>query len=149
MKAIILYVSTHHGNTKRLAECMADSIGADLADLTKEDALDTSGYDVIGLASGIYHQSFHDALKAYVNDTDFAPHQRVFLADTCGTSYRDYTRGMRKLLMEKGVCWAGSFQCPGYDTFGIFGKIGGISKGRPSEKDLQRARDFVRRITRE
>ena len=36
----------------------------------------------------------------------------------------------------------GSFQCRGYDTYGIFGKLGGIAKGHPSQQELKKAEIF-------
>lgn len=41
----------------------------------------------------------------------------------------DYTKEIKKLLRQKDVECIESFVCRGYDTYGIFGKIGafGIS----------------------
>ena len=54
-RTLILYASTHHGNTRRLAEAMAEAAGAELCDLLHDPLPDLSGYDLIGLASGIYY----------------------------------------------------------------------------------------------
>lgn len=35
MKAVILYASSHHGNTKKVVEAMAEVLGAELVDLTE------------------------------------------------------------------------------------------------------------------
>ena len=47
MKAAILYASVHHGNTKKVAEAMAEPLSADLFDLTKQSDVDISGYDLL------------------------------------------------------------------------------------------------------
>ena len=52
-RTLILYASTHHGNTRRLAEAMAEATGAELCDLLHDPLPDLSGYDLIGMASGI------------------------------------------------------------------------------------------------
>jgi hypothetical protein len=31
----------------------------------------------------------------------------------------------------------------GYDTYGIFGKLCGIAKGRPNSKDIEKSKAFV------
>lgn len=36
----------------------------------------------------------------------------------------------------------GTFTCRGFDTFGPFRLIGGIAKGHPNEKELEKARAF-------
>lgn len=36
----------------------------------------------------------------------------------------------------------GEFGCKGYDTFGPFKLVGGIAKGRPNERDLEKAQAF-------
>jgi len=40
----------------------------------------------------------------------------------------------------------GEFSCRGWDTNGWLEKIGGINKGHPNEKDLERARRFAERL---
>lgn len=144
MKTILVYASTHHGNTLKVAEAIAREIGAELADVTKEPVPDLSSYDLVGFASGIYFNSFHKALKSFINGTAFSNGQKVFLVATCGAGCRDYTAKVKKVLREKGACCVGSFQCRGYDTYGIWGKLGGIAKGHPNEKDLEKARGFAR-----
>ena len=146
MKTVIIFASTHHGNTKKVAECMAVCASADLIDITQDKEPDISMYDRIGFASGIYFHSFHEKIKRYINNTSFREDQKVFLVATCGAAYMDYTKGVKKLLRQKNVACIESFVCRGYDTYGIFGKIGGIAKGHPSRKDLKRAEDFIKKI---
>ena len=148
MKALIIYASVHHGNTKKVAEYMADALPADLVDITREQAPDLSGYDIIGFASGVYFHSFHDSLKHYIQNAGFERHQKVFLVATCGVGYIDYTKSIQKLLRQKNADYIGSFQCRGYDTYGIWGKIGGIAKGHPNPKDLKNAEHFIKYIVR-
>lgn len=146
MKTLIIFASTHHGNTKKVAEHMAKSITADLIDITQNQNPVISSYDMIGFASGIYFHSFHETIKNYIGNTLFNGNQKVFLIATCGISYIDYTKGIKKLLRQKNVECLGSFQCRGYDTYGIFGKLGGIAKGHPSQQELKRAEDFIKNI---
>lgn len=143
MKTLIIYASTHHGNTKKAAEAMAASIGADLADILQDGSPDISGYDLVGLASGVYFHSFHERIRQFVREADFRPGQKMFLADTCGVGYRNYSSGLKKVLEQRGATVLGSFQCRGYDTYAVFGKLGGIAKGHPSAADLERAARFA------
>ena len=115
----------------------------------KEGPPDISGYKLIGLASGAYFGTLHEAIAAFAGEAAFTPDHRVFLAATCGAGYKDHTYRVRKLLEERGVACLGRYQCRGYDTYGIFGKIGGIAKGHPNEHDLQMAEQFVQRMAKE
>ena len=63
MKAILIYASVHHGNTKKIAEAMAQELGADLADIIQSKEIDLSAYKVIGLASGVFFHSMHEEIR--------------------------------------------------------------------------------------
>lgn len=146
MKTIIIYASTHHGNTEKVVQAMAESMGADMVDITKRIVPNIAEYDRIGLASGVYFHSLHKKILQFAEEASFLQTQRFFLVDTCGIAYRDYTRPVKKILAQKGVCCIGHFQCRGLDTFGIFGKMGGIAKGHPNARDLSRAQQFAQRM---
>ena len=76
---------------------------------------------------------------------------RVFLltvlAPTIRTKATTALNRPSAVAREKSAVVAGEFGCRGFDTFGPFGKIGGIAKGRPNEKDLERARAFARKVS--
>ena len=40
----------------------------------------------------------------------------------------------------------GVYSCRGYDTFGPWKLLGGIAKGRPSQKDLNGALEFFQHL---
>ena len=100
MKTVIVYASTHHGNTKKIVDEMASVISADLINIIKDKEPDLSGYDVIGFASGVYFHGFHENIKKYIEETDFAKEQRIFLVCTCGLGYRDYAKRIKKTSEE-------------------------------------------------
>lgn len=149
MKTILICASVHHGNTRKIAQYMAKTVGADFVDISQNATPNISGYDRVGFASGVYFQSLHRSICDYIEKAEFRPEQKIFLVVTCGVGYRDYTRGLKKTLEKKGITGVKSFQCRGYDTFGIFGKIGGIAKGHPNEKDRKKAEDFIRNLEKE
>lgn len=147
MRAVILYASTHHGNTKKVVEAVAECISADIVDVTKNKDVNLLKYDMVGFASGAYFGTFHQSIKKFIAEAKLGSGQKVFLLCTCGVGYRDYSKETKDLLAAKGAVCLGSFQCRGYDTFGIFGKIGGIAKKHPNAADLENARKFIRQIT--
>lgn len=52
MKAIIIYASTHHGNTRKVVEAIEKECEIEVIDATKIHEKDLKGYDLIGFASG-------------------------------------------------------------------------------------------------
>ena len=80
--------------------------------------------------------------------TEFSKNKKVFLVVTCGIGYKDYSKGPQKILKEKGIQFQGTFQCRGFDTFGIFGKIGGIAKNHPNQNDFEKAKQFITEIVK-
>ena len=149
MKTIILYASTHHGNTRKIVERMAKQMGAKTVDVVKEGIPDISPYKLIGLASGVYFGGFHETLVKFAQEAEFTPEQRVFLADTCGIGWKDYTGNIRRLLESRGVTCQGRFQCRGYDTYGPWKLIGGIARKHPDETDLRKAELFAKRMVKD
>ena len=108
-----------------------------------EDAskVDVSSYDLIGLASGIYYQKFH---KDVLNWAEQNPPQgkRVFFLYTYGVKRNGYLDAIKQIAVSKGAKIMGSYDCPGFDTFGPFKLIGGIAKGRPNEEHVAGAVSF-------
>lgn len=48
--------------------------------------------------------------------------------------------------IQKGYTLVGEFSCKGLDTYGLLKTFGGINKGRPNEQDMEKAREFARKI---
>ncbi|NLX49776.1 MAG: flavodoxin [Methanospirillum sp.] len=146
MRAVIVYESLHHGNTKRVAEAMADAIGADLVHLRDRRKADLRGYSLVGLGSGIYRLRHHPDIIAYAARMKVEPGARAFVFSTAGVAFLSgfSHRSLRRTLEERGLPVAGELCLCGHDTYAIFGLIGGINRGRPDERDLDRARVFAR-----
>ena len=140
MKTVIIYAYVHHENTKKLVERIAEKCGATLIDAMKQREADLSEYDRIGFASGIYLSKFHQTILKFAAE-NLPEDKEVFLISTYGgsTNYKS----IEDILKEKHAKVIGKFGCKGYDTFGPFKLVGGIAKGRPNEKDLEAAVNFM------
>ena len=73
--------------------------------------------------------------------------ERGFFVCTYGGAKGAGSRTLRRIAAEKGCPVLGEFGCKGYDTFGPFRLVGGLAKGRPNERDLEKARAFYRGIS--
>lgn len=142
-KAVILYVSVHHKNTEKVVNYIASAIDADVIDLLKNRKPSIEQYELIILASGIYFGSFHKVLLEYMKATSFEG-KNVIVLYTCGIPYRNYAKSTEKILRENNANYISAFHCRGYDTYGPFGKIGGIAKNHPSQQDMNRLLHNVR-----
>lgn len=145
MKTAICYYSRHHGNTLKVLEAMAREGDVDLIDVTTRQAVRLEDYDCIGFASGIYGATFHKAVAAFARQ--YLPAGKpVFFVYTYGGAKGSGARAVAVVAREKNCPVLGEFSCKGYDTFGPFKLVGGIAKGHPDEKDLEKARCFYREI---
>lgn len=143
MKVAIIFYSSHHGNTKKVLEAIKDLGDVTLFDVLECGDVDLSGYDIIGFASGIYFNNFHKSILDYARK-NLPENKKVFLIHTYGCKFKGYTRDMEKIFQEKFCELFGIFGCRGYDTFGPLKLIGGLGKGRPNDKDLEKAREFFK-----
>ncbi len=146
MKIVIVYASVHHQNTKKIVDDLCEHFSLDSIDLTQEPHPDISSYDRIGLASGIYFGTVHPLIKTFIEKTKFRQDQKCFMITTAGAPWIDFSIFFCRFLKKKEIECCGSFHCRGYDTYAIFGKIGGIAKGHPNSKDKMRARQFLNNI---
>ena len=139
MKTAIVYHSSHHGNTKKLVDAIAQGHNVDLIDASAQKQANLGQYDLIGFASGIYGGSFHpDVLNLAKNDLPQG--KRVFFLYT--SAGLGSAKSIAATVKEKSAVVAGEFGCRGYNTFGPFRLVGGTRKGHPDETDLENARRF-------
>lgn len=141
MKAAIIYKSIHHGNTKKIAEVMAKVLEAELFDLKDVAPKIVKEYGLIGFGSGIYYGKPHKKLMAFVEELNSAENKKAFVFSTSGRGKPN--NWLKENLSNKGFEVIGEFHCKGYDTYGITKLFGGISKGKPDEKDLKNAEKFA------
>ncbi len=146
MKPIIIYVSTHHGNTKKVVEAIAQETGVELVDAETVREKDLSGYDLIGFASGIYAARFHQDIVEFAK-RNLPKGKKIFYIMTSAMG-RDFSKSMDNMLQDRQATVVGRFACKGFNTFGPFRLIGGTGKGHPDETDLKNAVAFYRGLIR-
>lgn len=145
-KIAIVYVSTHHGNTKKVVEAMAAERECDLYPADRAKDAELSKYDVVGFASGVYFQSLSPIVVQLARDLELSDRQRTFIVYTAGINYKNYAAPVEKILREKNGTYVGRYSCRGYDTWGPLKLIGGIARKNPTEQELRKAREFIRQI---
>jgi len=148
MKALIIYVSVHHGNTEKVARAMANILDAALLQGKQVDASMLEQYDLIGFGSGIYFGKHHESLLDLVDKLPMLRNKKAFIFSTSGLRkipfIHDFDKPLKEKLRQQGFDIIGEFSCRGYDTSKAAMIVGGINKGRPNAKDLKQAEDFAR-----
>ena len=141
MKAIIIYESTHHGNTRKLVDAVAGKYGIETAAVEEVSGTDLSDYDLIGVASGVAFGKFYEASERFVEES-LPEGKTVFFLYTCGNDTGKYANSVRARAEAKGCRVARTYGCRGFDTFGPFRLIGGIAKGHPTQEEIDGAVRF-------
>lgn len=141
MKTVIVYYSKHHGNTKKLLDAISKTEDVDLLNVIGNTYADLSAYDRIGFASGIYYGSFAKQIISFAED-QLPENKSVFYIYTHGVSRSDFLKGMRNIVDRKHCKELGEYRCQGYDTFESFKLVCGITKGHPTDEEIEAAVSF-------
>ena len=147
-RSLIVCVSEHHGNTRKVAEAMAEALDAEVVAPEDLRDIDTRDYDLIGFGSGIYLGWASPRLGRLVDRLPAGTGRAAFTFSTSGAFILPFL-GMTKVrrgLHAKGYKVLDDFNCRGYDTMGPLRFIGGLNRGRPDDDDLDRAATFARQM---
>ena len=115
-------------------------------------------YHLIGFGSGIYWGKHHPSIFKIIDQLTISNGSKVFLFSTSGMDnsgnflhnirhrVSHFHEHLKRELKNKDIEIIGEFSCKGFDTAGPLKQIGGISKGRPNQEDLENAKNFARKI---
>ena len=144
-KGVIVYASTHHGNTKKLAEAIADSCEVALIDAEQVWQADLTEYDLIGFASGIDFGKFYPSVERFLQE-NLPKDKKVFFLYTCAKVNQGFTKRMQEFALKKDAALLGEYGCRGYNTYGPWKLIGGMNKTHPNKEELDGAVKFYRTL---
>ena len=133
MKVEIRYFS-RGGNTKKLAEAIAESLGKEA--LTTDVPL-KEDVDILFLGSSVYAYGVDDEVKRFIKGI----HVRVgkVVGFSTAALVKSTYKQVGKLLKEKGIPQA-------KEEFYCKGSFGPMHKGRPNDEDCKKAAAFARKI---
>ncbi len=147
---IIIQAPSHYGNTKKISLKIGEITKSPVLDLKEVNEEKIKENKIIGFSSGVYLGKFHKGLLNLIDKLPVYENKKAVLISTSGVPvklpFNGAHRKIKKKLKEKGFEVIEEFNCPGYDDYGPLKMIGGIRKGRPNEKDLQKAADFANKI---
>ncbi|MCM1193767.1 MAG: flavodoxin [Blautia sp.] len=125
---------TRSGNTKKLAEAVADAVGvkAETTDKPLEDDV-----DILFLCSSVYAYGVDENVKRFIAGINVKA-GKVVNVSTAALVKSTYKQ-VGKLLKEKGIPQA-------EEEFYCKGSFGPMHKGKPDEKDCGDAAAFAKGI---
>ena len=68
MRAVVVYMSIHKGNTRKIGEVIAERLGARFIKAVEAVVKDLLNYDLLGFGSGIYLGRNHEALLKLLDE---------------------------------------------------------------------------------
>lgn len=125
---------TRSGNTKKLADAVADAAGTEAKDL---GAALNERADILFLGSSYYAFDADEAVKKFIMDNK----EKIGKIVLFGTSamMKSMKKPISKIADKIGVVIAD-------EEFHCRGQFGVMHKGRPNETDLQNIKKFVKDI---
>lgn len=143
-KTPLIIYGSRTDNTRRVAEAMARTLGADCIAIEHFKDHHLRGRALIGLGSGVYWLRLESRIVDLAAKLPVGC--RVFIFSTSGWRGRFlasfYQAELVKRLKRQELDLAGVWHCPGHDRNPLF-KWLHISRGRPNEDDLRSARAFA------
>jgi len=91
--------------------------------------MDLSGYDRIGIASGIYYSNYAKQVISFASE-NLPEDKPVFFIYTHGAPTGGFLKGIRAVTESKHCRELGEYRCQGYDTFGPFNEADRESGGQ-------------------
>lgn len=137
----VIYASTHHGNTEKLAKEIAGEFPVDLIDIIADSAADISRYDRIGIAAGVAYGRYYPQMLRFLKE-NMPEGKQVFFIHTAGRPEKKQCTEAKEITDGRHCECLGIFCCKGYDTYGPFKLIGGLNRSHPDAEDIAAAKKF-------
>lgn len=144
MKAAVVYASYHKKNTERIAQLFARSWNADAFPILRIASLPNAAeYEILAIGSGIYKWSYHPKILKWIDTLPEGHGKPVVLFSTSSFQNEKFNDPVQKTLESKGYEILGRFHSKGSSSFLPSWLLGGMTKDRPNDADMERAQHFA------
>ncbi len=152
LRSLVVVFSYHHNNTEKIADAIANVLGAGVKTPQQVRPEEIAECDLVGFGSGIYHATFDPSVLELADRLPDAAGKKAFLFSTYGAPAAFADRKfvgsnhaqIREKLKTKGYTIIGEFGCAGWNTNSFLRFFGGLNKGRPDAGDIRNAEAFAR-----
>jgi len=142
MRVLVIYASLT-GNTRKVAQTIAEVLGAVAVDVRKRGLPDLAGVELLFVGDGVYLGRPSRAMVRFLRGLSELNGVKAAVFGTYGARPTQLAR-LAGILQGKGAEIVGEFSCPGRDWL----ILGLLRHGRPSGEDLKRARAFARKLAK-
>ena len=155
MKSLIVCYSIHHNNTQKVAEAMAKVLDAQVKTPQQTNPEELLQFDLVGFGSGIFGEKHHQSLLEFADKLPQVANKKAFIFSTSfvgidslifGKVTGKFHTALKEKLQSKGYTVVDEFNCKGFNTNRIYGRFGGMNKGRPNAEDLRHAEEFALKL---
>jgi flavodoxin len=155
MSCLVIVSSYHHGNTEKVANAIAQALGAEVKTPQQVRPDEPGEHDLVGFGAGIDSGRHYTPLLDLADSLPQAEGRRAFIFSPFGAPAALAAKGaigriteqnhalLREKLTSRGYTIIGEFSCAGFNTNSFLKLFGGLNRGRPGAEDLGRAREFA------
>ena len=138
MADIAVFVDSRGGNTRKVADAIAEELGVTVGDITAPLPGDAK---TLFLGSGTYGGAPGIEMMKFITDGTFEGRKVALFGTSAAPAGSEKMIGvMADALKQKGAAVIGSWHCPG--------KFLVMNWGRPNREDLENAKKFARDMLR-
>jgi flavodoxin len=136
MTDVSVVVDSRGGNTRKVADAIAEELGIKAGDVTTSPLDDAK---ILFLGSGTYGGKPGEAMMKFIGSGNFSG-RKVAIFGTSGSSAggQKMIGAMADILKQKGATIVGSYHCRG--------KFLLVNWGHPNKEDLDNAKKFAREM---
>ena len=139
MNIALVYFS-RGGNTRKIAEAMAEELEVTAVDVMKEQP-DVSDVDLLVVGSGTYGSKPGKEMVAYLENIKPVTGKKAACFSSCASGDASKTlNAMKDILGEKGYSTVDCFSCLGKWLMGL------SRRGHPSDEEIAQAREFAKKL---
>jgi flavodoxin len=136
MTEITVLVDSRGGNTRKMADAIAEELGTKAKDVT---ASLTDDAKILFLGSGTYGGKPGEAMMKFIESGNLSGRKvAIFGTSASLAGGHKMISAMTDILMQKGAIILGSYHCKG--------KFFLVNWGHPNKEDLDNARKFAREM---
>jgi flavodoxin len=136
MTDVSVLVDSRGGNTRKVADAIAEEMGIKAKDVATSPADDAK---VLFLGSGTYGGKPGDAMMKFVESGDFSGRKiAIFGTSASLAGAQKMIDMMADALAKKGATILGNYHCRG--------KMFLVNRGHPNQEDLDNAKKFAKEM---
>jgi flavodoxin len=139
MTDVSVVVDSRGGNTRKVADAIAEEMGITARDVTSGLTDDAK---ILFLGSGTYGGKPGEAMMKFIGSGDFSGRKVVLFGTSASLAGgQKMIAVMTDALTKKGATIAGSYHCRG--------KMFLINRGHPNNEDLENAKKFAQMMKKD